>query len=250
MATRRPVRRSRWRRFLRSAGATLVLALCVAAAVAALWINHRDPEPARSTPSSAPAASFPPDAGTARGLLNGLPVAWNEHWESYDRNAFGPGWAGRGGEPVQADGCTARDAVLRRDLREKRMADRNPCLVLAGVADDPYTGQLLPYSRFKASDIEIDHLVPLGAAWRSGAWAWTPEQRERIANDVDNLVVVQKQANQDKGSKSPDQWRPPRQEYGCEYARRWIGVKVRYALHITPPEHDALAQLLDTCPPN
>jgi hypothetical protein len=91
--------------------------------------------------------------------------------------------------------------------------------------------------------------VPLGDAWRSGAWDWPADRRERIANDVDNLLVVQKQANQDKGSKSPDRWRP-RHEYWCEYARRWIAVKSRYALHVTPPERDALSDMLDACPAN
>ncbi|MFI9509104.1 HNH endonuclease family protein [Nocardia sp. NPDC052566] len=251
MATRRPVRRaSRGRRLLRKVAATLVLAACVAGAVFALWINHRDAASERQASSAppSPSAPFPPAAVQARDLLNTLTVAWNEHWESYARNAFGPGWSGRGGEPALANGCTARDAVLRRDLREVRMADRNPCLVLSGVTDDPYTGMPLPYNRFKASEIEIDHLVPLGDAWRSGAWDWPQERRERIANDVDNLLVVGKQANQDKGSKTPDQWRP-RPEYWCQYGTRWIGVKARYGLHVTPPERDALAQLLDACPP-
>ncbi|WP_328405900.1 HNH endonuclease family protein [Nocardia sp. NBC_00403] len=251
MATRRPPGRSRPRRFLRSAVATLALLLCVAAAAAALWITHRDStRSAVGSPSPRPssAAWFPPGPGSARALLNSLTVGRDEHWESYARNAFGPGWAGRGGEPVQSDGCTARDAVLRRDLHEVRMADRDRCMVLSGRLDDPYTGTPLPYNRFKASDLEIDHVVPLGDAWRSGAWDWPADRRERLANDIDNLVVVQKQANRDKGSKSPDRWRPPRHEYWCEYARRWVGVKARYGLHVTPPERDALGEMLDSCP--
>jgi hypothetical protein len=238
---------------VRSASATLVLALCVAAAVATLWLHHRDAASAAAAVSSSgrpsAATAFPPGSAQARSMLTGLTVAWNEHWESYARNAFGPGWAGHGGEPVQSDGCTARDAVLRRDLRGVRMADRDPCMVLSGRLDDPYTGTSLPYDRFEASGLEIDHLVPLGDAWRSGAWDWPADRRERIANDVDNLLVVQKQANQDKGSKNPDRWRP-RHEYWCEYARRWIAVKNRYALHVTPPERDALSDMLDACPAN
>lgn len=253
MATRRTLRRSRARRLFRGAGATAVLALCVAAAGYALWLQHTGDERSDArvptVSSGPPPAPFPPDAAQARILLAELPVAWNEHWESYARNAFGPGWAGRGGEPALADGCTARDAVLRRDLREVRTAERNRCTVLSGVADDPYTGAPLRYDRFAASDIEIDHLVPLGAAWRSGAWDWPPDQRERFANDVDNLIVVGRQANRDKGSRTPDQWRP-RPEFRCEYGRRWVAVKARYALHVTPPERDALSGLLDGCPAN
>ncbi|WP_225725178.1 MULTISPECIES: HNH endonuclease family protein [unclassified Nocardia] len=239
-------RTSRRRRFRRGAGAALVLGLCVGAAGLALWLNHRDiAGPRQSAQPST--TSFPPDAQQARNMLNALTVAWNDHWDSYARNAFGPGWAGRGGEPRLAGECTARDVVLRRDLREIKAAQRNPCIVLSGVVDDPYSGIRLSYNRFKAGDIEIDHLVALGDAWRSGAWAWPDEQRERFANDVDNLLVVRKQANQDKGSKSPDRWRP-RPEYWCEYGKRWVAVKSRYGLHVTPPERDALTQLLDACP--
>jgi hypothetical protein len=220
------------------------LVLCVVA----VWIDQRDSADVRSGVSASSGTGFPAGAAQTRAMLDGLVVARNAHGETSDRTAFGPGWAGRGGEPVLGDGCTARDAVLRRDLRELRMANRNPCMAIAGVADDPYTGSRLPYDRFKPSDIEIDHLVPLGDAWRSGAWAWTPQQRERIANDVDNLIAVQKQANHDKGSKSPDRWRPPRHEYWCEYARRWIGVKARYQLHVTQSERTALTAMLNECP--
>lgn len=224
----------------------VVLALC--AAGLALWLRNHQPPAVPAPPLADPTGTVLPDTQQASAELDGLTVAWNRNWESYERNAFGPGWSGRGGEPTLANGCTAREEVMRRDLRDVRTADSKPCLVLSGVLPDPYTGEQLPYDRFKASGIEIDHVVALGDAWRSGASEWTAEQRERFANDPTNLLAVQKQANQDKGSKTPDQWKP-RQEYWCDYARRWVAVKSRYALTVQPTEKSALADMLRTCLP-
>ncbi|GAB0101724.1 HNH endonuclease family protein [Nocardia sp. JMUB6875] len=240
----RTTARRRWNRFL----ATSVVLIAVAAAGMALYLNRHETTHAETPSAGDPESTRLLDAGQARTGLDRLTVAWNRNWESYDRNAFGPGWSGRGGEPTLSDGCTAREDVMKRDLTETRVGDSNSCLVLTGTLIDPYTGERLPYDRFKASDIEIDHVVALGDAWRSGASAWSPEQREKFANDLGNLLAVQKQANQDKGSKTPDQWKP-RDAYWCEYARRWVSVKSRWGLTVQPTEKSALADMLDSCSP-
>ncbi|NUS17031.1 MAG: hypothetical protein HOY69_37490 [Streptomyces sp.] len=61
------------------------------------------------------------------------------------------------------------------------------------------------------------------------------------------LVAVSASSNGSKGDESPDQWRP-QQSYGCTYARAWIDAKHYYQLNVTSPEHDALVEMLDTCP--
>ncbi|MFJ4649895.1 HNH endonuclease family protein [Nocardia sp. NPDC088792] len=240
---RTPAKR-RGRKFL----ATTVVLAAVAATGVALYLDRHE-----STRTATPAAADTtgtvlPDAQQARADLDRLTVARNRNWESYERNAFGPGWSGRGGEPRLSDGCTAREVVMKRDLSEVRLAESNSCLALSGILHDPYTGAQLPYNRFKASDIEIDHVVALGDAWRSGASEWSADQRRQFANDVGNLLAVQKQANQDKGSKTPDQWKP-RQAYRCDYARRWIGVKTRWSLTVQPTEKAALSDMLAACTP-
>jgi hypothetical protein len=49
-----------------------------------------------------------------------------------------------------------------------------------------------------ASRLDIAHLVPLAKAWHSGAHAWTADQREAYANDLDEpraLVAVTARTN-------------------------------------------------------
>jgi hypothetical protein len=193
-----------------------------------------------------PDGAFPPSADRARQELGRLTVARNQDSAAYQRSAFGPGWGGYGYYPKLPDGCEARDEVLRRDLSDVVAGDRNTCIIFSGVLHDPYTGKELPYSRYKASDINIDHVVALGAAWRSGASKWTAERRVEFANDSNNMLAVDKQANNDKGSKTPDQWRPPR-DFWCPYAERWVGIKDLYGLTVTTAEKTALEQMLENC---
>ncbi|NUT37694.1 MAG: HNH endonuclease [Hamadaea sp.] len=227
---------------------TLVLLLLVAAGVA-WWWDQGDVEEPDAGPSATAAPTggvVSPDAATA--LLAKLPRAAQSHWDTYTRESFGdPLWTDDTAAPGGRNGCDTRDDVLRRDLTGARLGDRNPCVVLSGVLHDPYTGKLLPYDRSRASEIEIDHVVAVAAAWRSGAWAWTQQRRQEFANDIDNLMAADKTTNQDKRSQTPDNWKPPRRESWCGYARRYVTAKTRYALSVTPTEAKALGEMLATC---
>ncbi|NBE53095.1 HNH endonuclease family protein [Streptomyces boluensis] len=205
------------------------------------------PAPKPSPEPSLAGQGFPPTAATARDQLAALKVAWGQNWQTYRRDEFGRTWSDEVDVPGGRNGCDTRDDVLRRDLRDLREGDRNPCVVLSGTLEDPYTGKELPYYYRRASQIETDHVVALGAAWRAGAWAWTPQQRLNYANDLDVLLAVDKQANADKSSHTPDKWQP-RQEYRCAYARRWTGIKAKYRLTVTAPEKLALQDQLAGCP--
>ncbi|MFD9725857.1 HNH endonuclease family protein [Streptomyces sp. NPDC059072] len=193
-------------------------------------------------------AGFPPPPGTAEAQLAKLTVEWGRNWETYKREEFGRTWSDETDAVGGRNGCDTRDDVLRRDLSELREGDRNPCVVLSGVLHDPYTGKELPYSYRRASQIQTDHVVALGAAWRAGAYGWTAQRRLEYANDLDVLLAVDKQTNQDKGSRTADKWKPPRRAYWCEYGRRYTGIKAKYRLSVTPPEKLALGELLATCP--
>ena len=65
-----------------------------------------------------------------------------------------------------------------------------------------------------ASDVDIDHMVPLSNAWKSGAASWTTARRQSFANDLQNpqLLAVTDNVNQAKGDQGPETWKPPLSE--------------------------------------
>ena len=85
----------------------------------------------------------------------------------------------------------------------------------------------------------------------SGGWAWPKERREAYANDLEHpehLLAVKDSLNQAKGDKSPDKWKPPRQEFWCEYATNWLQIKQRWGLTLTASEAGAVVEMKATCP--
>ncbi len=92
-------------------------------------------------------------------------------------------------------------------------------------------------------------MVALGEAWDSGAWDWTPDDRERYANDLGDqrsLVAVTDNVNQSKGDRDPAEWLP---EFStCLYVRQWTAVKLRWRLRVDPDERAALIALAEDCP--
>ncbi|MEU6853703.1 hypothetical protein ABZ901_27725 [Actinacidiphila alni] len=74
-----------------------------------------------------------------------------------------------------------------------------------------------------------------------------PISADRFANDPRELPASDKAANQAKGSRTPDRWKPPRRAYRCEHARCRTGVKSLYGLTVTPPEKSVPTAMLTEC---
>lgn len=124
---------------------------------------------------------------------------------------------------------------------------RNGCDVTAGEWVSIYDGAT---TTTDPSTFDVDHMVPLAEAWRSGAHGWDPELRARFANHLDepdHLIAVTASSNRSKGDRPPNEWRPPAQSSWCRYATAWIQVKVTWDLSGTTAERDALGQMLATC---
>ncbi|WP_405148693.1 HNH endonuclease family protein [Sphaerisporangium sp. NBC_01403] len=119
------------------------------------------------------------------------------------------------------------------------------CRAIAGSWHSEYDGKQLT----AAGQVDIDHMVPLANAWRSGADAWSTAKRKEFANDLASpqLIAMSAASNRAKGDQSPAQWRPPLRTYWCTYARAWTDVKYRYGLAVTASEKVALGEMLDTC---
>ncbi|MGB3412990.1 MAG: HNH endonuclease family protein [Microthrixaceae bacterium] len=103
---------------------------------------------------------------------------------------------------------------------------------------------------YDASDLDIDHMVPLAEAWRSGASRWTEARRTAFANDLKNpstLLAVTASSNRSKQDRDPSRWRPQVSEW-CSYAHAWISVKVEWSLSADPAEEQSLVEMLRTCP--
>ena len=161
----------------------------------------------------------------------------------YDREAFGNGWA-----DLDHDCQDTRNEVLIRDLADERL-DAEGCLVLSGVLHDSYTGRTISFLRGRTTsdDVQIDHLVPLGYAWKAGAWSWTDEQRLAFANDPIELAAVDGPTNGAKSDDGPAAWLPPSSASWCAYAASWRTVLDRYDLQATPADTAKLAQITEGC---
>lgn len=228
-------------RLLAAAGCVLVLAGCTTAT------TEIGPDPDGLVP---PVPEPPVSASRAERLLAELPQA-PRPWRgpSYDRDAFGTPWADTDG-----NGCNQRDDVLLRDAvpGSAEVARRGGCDhdVLAGTWDDPYSGRTLTFDDLKdlsqAQAIQIDHVVPLAEAWRSGAAGWSAERRRRYANDLPGLLAVDGPTNAAKSDGDPAAWRP-RAAYQCAYARRWVAVKGEWGLAVDDSEVAALEEMLARC---
>lgn len=193
---------------------------------------------ALALPAPAPLPTPPgiPSASTARSQLNGLTVAARGSSSGYSRDEFNH-WITISGT------CNTRETVLKRD--GTNVVTSSACAATSGSWYSPYDGATWT----AASDVDIDHMVPLSNAWQSGASSWTAAQRQAFANDLDNpqLWAVTDNVNQSKSDKSPDAWKPPLASFYCVYARSWIKVKSVYDLTITSAEKSALQDMLDTC---
>lgn len=120
---------------------------------------------------------------------------------------------------------------------------KKKCTVKTGRWFDPYSGKYYTL----ASDLDIDHVVPLAWAHGHGAMNWNPEQKKQFANDEFNLLVVDDGLNQSKGAKSPDDWMPPNHSYRCEYVKKFNDVVGKYNLTYAPSEKRTINKMLNAC---
>lgn len=233
---------SRRRRRIRGRrGASGLASLLLILALVALWSYFSGP----TTESGGGGGSaVGGDPATARTSLEELPVSEPGSMAGYSREKFDH-WsnAREFGWEVPEKSCDVRDAALIRDGEDVVVG--SGCKVESGSWLDPYTTETYT----DPQDIDIDHVVPLANAWRSGASSWSDEEREAYANAPDVLLSVEDDANQEKGDKGPEAWKPPNEGIWCDYAVRWIGIKSDYGLSANPEEKDALSEMLDTCEP-
>ena len=186
----------------------------------------------------------PADPGTAAALLAELPVKGSAPANDYDRvGHFGESWI-----DVDGNGCDTRNDILQRDLTD--LVLDGPCIVLAGEFADPYTGDRIAFERGvdTSQRVQIDHVVALKDAWRTGAQDLPQERRIALANDPINLRAADGSANGQKGDRNAASWLPSNTSFRCEYVARQVSTKAAYDLWVVPAEKDAMERVLAACP--
>lgn len=205
----------------------------LAAAVTLLLLASPFAKPAQA----ATTATF---SGSIAQAVARIPTA-AENNTGYDRTLF-PHW-------IDADGdCQSTRAEV---LISERETD-TPLTYTSSSNCTVATGRWFSYydrvSWTDASDIDIDHLVPLAEAWGSGASAWTTARRQAYANDLGDsrtLVGVTDSVNQSKSDQDPATWLPTYDT--CRYVAEWVAVKIRWGLSADTAEKNVLDQYAGSC---
>jgi hypothetical protein len=155
----------------------------------------------------------------------------------YSRNLF-KHWI-----DVDKDGCNTRYEVLIAEAIVKPKVGAR-CYLTGGKWRSPYDGKVFT----NPTGLDIDHMVPLAEAWRSGAWAWTAAQRMDFANDLEDsrsLLAVTASLNRSKGDRDVAAWLPIKAQ--CNYISNWIAVKWRFDLTVDPVEGEFLQNKITDC---
>ena len=145
---------------------------------------------------------------------------------------------------ANGNGCNTRAEVLIAQS-QAAITRRGSCTIDSGSWVSLYDS--VTFSA--AGDLDIDHVVPLSEAWKSGAWQWDAATREQFANDLGypgSLLAVSASSNRSKGDKDPARWMPVSGAV-CDYVQRWIGVKFRWSLTVDSAEKAVLSATLVGC---
>lgn len=200
----------------------------------------------------APASTASPSAPSSSASEPSRSLAHDERVDAASPSSTGPG------EPydrklwkhwIDADhDCQdARvEVLIEESFAEVGFEDARGCEPASGEWQCPYTGEVVRESHL----LDVDHLVPLANAHRSGGGGWSAERRMQYANDLSNpyhLIAVDYRANRSKGDKGPEEWLPPSEEFRCTYVREWVAVKTRWGLAMSEAETAAIAEATRVC---
>jgi hypothetical protein len=218
----------------------VVVAVCLVVALTGEAVLDRLGLDALGLRGGAPASGDELAGGESGELLDRLVIAPEGPDAGYGRELF-PHWVDADG-----DGCDTRSEVLIEESRSLAQVDRFGCTVIAGDWVSVYDGSATD----DPAELEIDHVVALAEAWRSGAADWDGVRRRAFANDREHpgaLVAVTAATNRAKGDSDPASWQPPDPAAWCTFATDWVTTKLRWGLTADAAEHDALAAMLRTC---
>jgi len=162
--------------------------------------------------------------------LNRLKVQ-PEHTSGYARSKFGD-WI-----DADRDGLDTRAEVLITESKVSVTISRG--IVRTGRWISLYDNR----TWWEGSKLDIDHVVALSEAWKSGAYRWSASRRLAFANDLGvswSLRAVTNYVNRSKGDRDPDSWIPPYRAAVCTYLVGWVAVKLRWGLSVDSAEKSSI----------
>ena len=159
----------------------------------------------------------------------------------YDRDEFG-GWVDEDND------CQNTRAEILIDTSEESVAFRNldNCVVGYGYWYDPYTDEIYT----DASNLDIDHFVPLKNAYISGAYLWDDSRKKEYSNYRGyqyHLIPVFKSANREKSAYGPEVWLPENEDFHCGYINIWVEIKTYWGLTVNEKEYEKILEIISSC---
>lgn len=115
---------------------------------------------------------------------------------------------------------------------------------MQGVIRDPYTG----VCHASADGLDVEHVVSLAEAHRSGLWEASAQTKRAFARDLLNLTLTDGQLNREKSDRDAAEWTPEKAR--CWFAWRNVLVRREWGLTVDRAEANALETIISGCSDN
>ena len=157
---------------------------------------------------------------------------------SYQRDEYISSWVDEDGDCQNL----RHEMLIRHSQLEVTFTNSDRCTVSTGRWLDPYLGKVITM----ASDLDVDHVIPLAYAHAYGAASWSRTKKQSFAMDEVNLLLVDDEENQFKGAKGPSEYLP-RKEFQCDYVQIWRLVSTKYKLELPARDRRILSRISTVC---
>ena len=134
------------------------------------------------------------------------------------------------------------ELLVRESRSDVTFTNSGNCVVSTGIWFDPYTEVELD----QASDLDVDHVIPLAYAHDHGGYAWSNKMKKAFAVDQDNLLLVDDYENSVKGSKGPSEYLPGK-GFHCEYLSIWKRVAEKYNIELDEADWAVIIEAQPSC---
>ena len=137
---------------------------------------------------------------------------------------------------------TRAEVLISQSQVSVEFATSRDCQVIKGSWIGRLTGVLLS----DASDVDIDHVIPLSYAHGHGGFSWSPSKKKQFANDPLNLLPTYDIENRRKSDKGPSEYLPSDKDLACAYIKRWQAIRIKYDLNIAPDDKVIIRDMIST----